>query len=207
MLCNTIPSVIALVGVFWMPESPKYLFSQGKHSEGIEVLKRVYAMNSGNPKFTYPCDIVTLKDVSSDLSQVKSICGILKLVQGQTVSLFTREGAFQTLNMCAINFILSLTAQGSFMYLPIIINNLIANAERAPTVCQAIAISSQSTSNQTLEEMCADPDSMNIQQYEYLFYNGCIFMACYLFISAVINYTGKRVLLSKFLSLLFQLRI
>lgn len=205
MLCNTIPSLIALIGVFWLPESPKYLFSQGKHSEGIDVLKIVYAMNSGNPQYTYPCDIVTLKDVSSDLSKVKTIRGIMKLVWGQTISLFTRNRVFQTLNMCVINVIINLTAQGAFMYFPIIINNLITHAERAPTVCQAIEISSQSTSNQTLEEMCADPDSMNIQQYEYLIYNGCIFMTCYLIISAVINYTGKRALLSEFLSLLIEI--
>lgn len=200
MLCNTIPSFIALVGVFWLPESPKYLLSQGKQSESIEVLKRVYAMNSGNPKYTYPCEIVTLKDVSSDLSKVKSICGILKLVWGQTISLFTRERAFQTINMCVISFILNLTAQGFFMYFPIIINNLITHAEIVPTVCQAIEIASETTSNKTMEEMCADPDSMNIQQYEYLIYNGCVFMTCYLIMSAVINYTGKRAQLRKFLN-------
>lgn len=198
MMCNTLPSMIALAGVFWLPESPKYLLGQGKHSESVEILRKVYSMNSGNPKHTYPCDIVTLKDVGSDLSNVKGICDILKLVWSQTVSLFTKDRAFQTLNMCSITFIINLIAQGTFMYFPIIINNLIANAEDPLTVCQAFEVAGQSSSNQTLEEMCADPASMNIQQYEFLTYIGCIFMLCYLLISAVIDYTGKKSLLSKF---------
>lgn len=197
MICNTLPSIIALAGVCWLPESPKYLLSQGKQSECLTILRRVYAMNSRNPKHIYPCDVVTLSDVGSDLSNVKNICDLLKLVWNQTIPLFTRKRVFQTLNMCTINFIINLIAQGTFMYFPIIINNLIIHTQSSSTVCQAFEVADQSTSNQTLEEMCADPDSMNIQQYEYLSYIGCIFMTCFIFISAVINYTGKTVLLSK----------
>ncbi|KAL5280519.1 hypothetical protein ACFFRR_004479 [Megaselia abdita] len=200
MMANTLPSMIALAGVYWLPESPKYLLSQGKHSESVEILRKVYSMNSGKPKNTYPCNIVTLKDVGSDLSN-KGIFGILKLVWTQTISLFTRDRVFQTVNMCTITFIINLIAQGTFMYFPIIINNLITHTESSLTVCQAFEVAGQSTSNLTLEEMCADPDSMNIQQYEFLTYIGCIFMLCYLFISAVIDYTGKKPLLMSWIAL------
>lgn len=204
MVCNTLPSIIAVIGMFWLPESPKYLLGQGRFSESVDVLRKVYAMNSGQPKSTYPCDIVTLNDVGSDLSKVKSVWGFVKLVWTQTTLLFTKTRVLQTLNMCTIAFIINLISQGTFMYFPTIINNIITQTNSRQTVCETFKPTNDSKPFQTLEEMCADPDSMNIKQYEYLAYMGCFFMACYLFISIVINYTGKKTLLSKFFDCVFS---
>uniref|UniRef100_T1GJI8 Major facilitator superfamily (MFS) profile domain-containing protein n=1 Tax=Megaselia scalaris TaxID=36166 RepID=T1GJI8_MEGSC len=185
MFCNTFPSMIALMGVFWLPETPKYLLGQGKHSECVEVLRKVYSINTGKPKSTYPCDIITLKDKGSGLNCTS----------------FTKERVFQTFNMSLITFVINLIAQGTFMYFPIIINNLVTHVKESLTVCQAFAVVDSANANMTLEEICADPDSMNIKQYEYLAYIGCLFMVIYVFMSLVIDYTGKKLLLIGWLAL------
>lgn len=154
-------------------------------------------MNTGNPEKTYPCKIVTLKDVGSNLGNVKGVGNAVKLVLSQTASLFTKERALQTANMCFITFVINLIAQGIFMYFPIIINNLITFDDLALTVCQSVGAVGHTTSNRTIEEICADPSSLNIRQYEFLFYMGWAFMFLYFFISSVINYTGKKPLFRK----------
>ncbi|KAL5280528.1 hypothetical protein ACFFRR_004486 [Megaselia abdita] len=197
MFCNLIPSLIALIGCFMIPESPKFLLSQGRHDESVEILRKVYATNTGNPKNTYPCNIITLKDVGSNLSNIKGLGNAVNLVWMQTASLFTKERAVQTVNMCFITFAINLIAQGTFLYFPIIINNLITFSDQSLSVCQSMGAVHQSTSNRTLEEICADPASLNIQQYEFLFYMGWCFASFYYFISTVINMTGKKTLFSK----------
>lgn len=197
MLCNMIPSLIALIGCYIIPESPKYLLSQGRHAESVAILRKVYSMNTGNPEKTYPCNIITLKDVSSNLGNVKGVGNAVKLVLSQTATLFTKERVLHTANMCFITFVINLMSQGTFMYFPIIINNLLTFDEPL-TVYQSVGAVGHTTSNRTIEEICADPSSLNIRQYEFLFYMGWVFMFLYFFISSVINFTGKKPLFSKY---------
>lgn len=195
MLSNTIPSIIALIGLFVLPESPKFLLSKGMHKECVEVLRHIYVINTGNLKTTYPCDIITLNVVGTSLGIVKGFKATAKFVFHQITAPFTQGRALQTINMCFITFMLNLIAQGILMYFPKIINNLISNPDQSLTVCGAVELVGQQSSNQTLEELCS---STNSQQYLFVACIGCCFMFFYVLISNVIRFTGKIPLLSKY---------
>ncbi|CAH2054226.1 unnamed protein product, partial [Iphiclides podalirius] len=47
-------SLVAAILYYTIPESPKYLLSHGQEREALEVLKNVYAENTGNPKESFP---------------------------------------------------------------------------------------------------------------------------------------------------------
>lgn len=50
LLLSSFIMAIAFSVVLCLPESPKFLLSQGKHSEAMKVLQRIYVTNTGKPK-------------------------------------------------------------------------------------------------------------------------------------------------------------
>lgn len=47
-------SLLEFFVFIYFPESPKFLMSVGKKQEAIDVLSRIYSMNTGNPPDDYP---------------------------------------------------------------------------------------------------------------------------------------------------------
>ncbi|CAH1982313.1 unnamed protein product [Acanthoscelides obtectus] len=68
MVCATVPLLGGICYMF-LPESPKYLMSQGKNTEAMEVFQKVYAVNTGKGKstFTYK-ELIKETNVSQDTS-------------------------------------------------------------------------------------------------------------------------------------------
>lgn len=50
-------SFLAFVLYLSLPETPKYLLSHGREKEALEVLKTIYAENSGKKKDTFPVSL------------------------------------------------------------------------------------------------------------------------------------------------------
>ena len=44
------PSIICAVWVFFMQESPKFLFTKGREIEAVNVLKKIYQLNNLSTK-------------------------------------------------------------------------------------------------------------------------------------------------------------
>lgn len=49
-----LPSLFSSVAHSFLPESPKFLMTMGKNKEALEIFKRIYSLNTGKPKETYP---------------------------------------------------------------------------------------------------------------------------------------------------------
>lgn len=49
-----LPIIIGAVCFFFFPESPKFLMSQGRNDEALEVFRKIYAVNSGQSPDSYP---------------------------------------------------------------------------------------------------------------------------------------------------------
>lgn len=50
LLMSSVIMAIAFVVMMFLPESPKFLLAQGKDKEALEVLRTMYAINTGKPK-------------------------------------------------------------------------------------------------------------------------------------------------------------
>lgn len=57
ILIGVIPSAVIGSVIFFLPESPKYLLACSKKEEALEILRKVYRINTGNPTEQYPVSI------------------------------------------------------------------------------------------------------------------------------------------------------
>uniref|UniRef100_A0A1I8P2T6 Major facilitator superfamily (MFS) profile domain-containing protein n=1 Tax=Stomoxys calcitrans TaxID=35570 RepID=A0A1I8P2T6_STOCA len=51
---SAIPSILSTILFGMFPESPRFLMSQGRNDEAMETFKKMYALNTGKLKETYP---------------------------------------------------------------------------------------------------------------------------------------------------------
>ena len=47
------PSFIVAGLLMLLPESPKYLLSQGRYDEALDIFRSIYAINTGKPRASY----------------------------------------------------------------------------------------------------------------------------------------------------------
>lgn len=188
-----LPSFIACLGLFLLPESPKYLLSQGNQDESLRILRNIFSVNTGKSKNSYPC--TNLKALETQRSKVG-----FKLLQTKFRALFSKTMYLQTLNLCFVAFSITFIGTGTYMWLPVIISFLLSNNESSSTVCEAIS-SSQSKNSTT--SGCEGP--VHTLQFEILLYIGAFFVCSYFFISQIITFTGKKRLFGKLLELFVKL--
>lgn len=50
LLCTASMNLLNSIFIFWIPESPKFLLAMNRKDEALDVLKFVYAMNTGDSK-------------------------------------------------------------------------------------------------------------------------------------------------------------
>ncbi|XP_034485624.1 synaptic vesicle glycoprotein 2C-like isoform X2 [Drosophila innubila] len=61
-----LPSLFSGLLITALPESPKYLMSQSRNVEALQALQRIYHINTGKPKDTYPIKSLILEVPSRD---------------------------------------------------------------------------------------------------------------------------------------------
>lgn len=49
-----LPSLVSGLVLYGMPESPRFLMSQGRNAEALQALQWIYHINTGKPNDTYP---------------------------------------------------------------------------------------------------------------------------------------------------------
>lgn len=51
-----LPMLIGAMCLSFFPESPKFLMSQGRNQEALQVFRKMYSMNMGHPPESYPVE-------------------------------------------------------------------------------------------------------------------------------------------------------
>ncbi|XP_037975088.2 synaptic vesicle glycoprotein 2A [Plutella xylostella] len=179
------PFVICGVCMYFGPESPKFLVSQGKGDEALEVLRTMYAQNKRTSPDNYPVKRLKMSD-----AQQKST-GFLNSLQLQTLPVL-RPPYLKWL--CLNGFLLFgifATLNGINMWVPDVLNRVLTETTEEPmTACQIIRLRLNST---TVELECND----TIEKSIFLI-NAIAGMACAVItvsLSLTIKLVGKKPLL------------
>lgn len=196
------PSVFSLMGLYYLPESPKYLLSQGQEAKAFEVLRLIYSWNKNTTRYTYPVDSVEIDEADKGFSGGKGVGPVLILMCAQTLELFGKKRFLQTFNMCIIDFTINVIGIGITMWLPTILNYLVFLDDENHTICSAIKLGiGQQRNDSSTVDVCADPNGLNTSHLKTLIMISAALLSYYMISSAVVNCVGKKRLLVIWFSL------
>ncbi|EDV91828.1 3-hydroxybenzoate transporter MhbT [Drosophila grimshawi] len=187
-------SLIAIVGLYALPETPKYLLVQGNVEEALQTLGKIYEQNFGRSAGDYPVKRLSPQTGGASLSSVHSFCDAVRLVWQQTVPLFYRSRVFHTLNICTTQFIIYGIAQGIFMWFPTILNELGKHSGEGSLLCTIL----QGFNTPAETEIASDSVchiAADINTYQVMICIGGAFTVIYLIFAYTIDMIGKRNLL------------
>lgn len=99
-----------------MPESPKFLMITDRNEEALDVLRRVYAFNTGQPKENYPVKNIKIDIVGSTLANTHGFRNIMRLLWSQTKPIFQSPLRTHTWKVSYIIFVMFMLGHGTFMW-------------------------------------------------------------------------------------------
>ncbi|KAK2841768.1 hypothetical protein Q5P01_011968 [Channa striata] len=140
VLVAALPAIASLVGLTFMPESPRFLLENGKHDEAWMILKQVHDTNwraKGQPEKVFTVTHIKVpKTAEDEFIEIQSATGtavqrwavrsltLCKLVLRNTASLLSAELRFATLFMAVIWFCMAFSYYGLSVWFPDMIRQL-----------------------------------------------------------------------------------
>ncbi|XP_072291150.1 synaptic vesicle glycoprotein 2B-like [Eucyclogobius newberryi] len=135
-----LPAIASLVGLTFMPESPRFLLENAKHDEAWMILKQVHDTNwraKGQPEKVFTVThIKAPKTAEDEFIEIQAATGtpvqrwavrsltLCKLVLKNIASLFSVELRFATLFMAIIWFCMAFSYYGLSVWFPDMIKHL-----------------------------------------------------------------------------------
>ncbi|KAL5291413.1 hypothetical protein ACFFRR_010674 [Megaselia abdita] len=187
LLVNTFPSICCSIGFFFIPESPKYFLDQGRQEDCIKVLQKVYSLNTGNPKDTYPCNSIVFHEAED---RMFGITEKLKLMSRQTITIFNREHILQTLKFSFVAFLISMIGAGLYMWLPPVLNYMVTYEGEKHTVCDVVKLVKVKSSNLTYEEKCSV--EKDLTHFKIFFFINVAYFVFFVMTAVLTTVVGKR---------------
>ncbi|XP_037034621.1 synaptic vesicle glycoprotein 2B-like [Bradysia coprophila] len=197
MIICAIPSVLTGCCMVFMPESPKFTFSQGNELETLKILQRIYSCNTGKPAETY--NVTSLaKDADFD-DQKTGHTNLFHFMWTQTVPLFKHPHLRNTLTACYIQFCIFNSHSGFWTFFPEITNRIAIWRNDAShvssTVCQVLN-DTQVISNEDATLCVTKLDS---SAYQSIFILISVYCFGWLAMSLIINRIGKLIIMTTLL--------
>ncbi|KAM4618582.1 synaptic vesicle glycoprotein 2B-like [Polymixia lowei] len=140
VLVANLPAIASLVGLMFMPESPRFLLENAKHDEAWMILKQVHDTNwraKGKPEKVFTVThIKAPKTAEDEFIEIQSATGtavqrwavrsltLCKLVLRNVASLLSAELRFATLFMGTIWFCMAFSYYGLSVWFPDMIKHL-----------------------------------------------------------------------------------
>jgi len=165
------PSLLVAIGLLFLPESPKFLLSKGKHNQAIQVLSAMYSSNTGKPSSSYPVKQLICSEVSPHIKHSRQEGGWKAVVAealSNTAKLFTSKSLFRvTMIMIIINFSIQFGYYGLWLWFPELFSKLQTYYDDHPgesiSVCEVV--DSGYVSNATSSVSCADREPTKDQVF------------------------------------------
>lgn len=201
MIVCGLPSVVcALVMLFFMPESPKFTFSNGDEGKTLEILEKIHRWNTGNE---YKVKSLVKDEEFHDSSERKSM-NFIRFMWSQTAPLFKHPHLKNILTACFIQFCIFNSSNGFWTFFPEITNRIAlwTNSDSthvAATICQ-ILDETQTAANlntTSVDYICVS--KLEPSTYQRAFYLGFAYFFGWLFLALVINKIGKLIIITTLL--------
>lgn len=126
MVC-ALPSFLVAGLLFYLPESPKFLLTQGRYEEALAIFRGIYVTNTGKSKDLYPVTELMIDDkLRQELEQVTKKRGKLRTmladIGDNTKELFVSPILKFTVISITINFTFHIGYYGLMMWFPELFN-------------------------------------------------------------------------------------
>lgn len=205
MIICGIPNIIcALVTLFFMPESPKFLFSHGEEEKTIKVLEQIYQCNTG--KSAEKLNIKSLvRDHEYQEAGSSRHKNILEFMWKQTAPLFQHPHLRNTLTACFIQFCIYNTSNGFWTFFPEITNRITIWTQSDPTHVSSTVcgILDDTKIVQSFNESFIDASvcitKLEASTYVNAYFLNFLYFFGWLFLALIINRVGKLIILTTIL--------
>lgn len=145
VMCG-VPGFLSAIGLFFLPESPKFILGQGNKMAAYQILEKMNRWNNGKNAelelFEIREEADTIKNRQRTLNNKDSRFSLLKSVWDQTAPLFKPPYLRSTILICTIQFGIYSTSTGFFMFFAEILNKMSANLDnfydQRISMCDAI---------------------------------------------------------------------
>lgn len=213
-----LPSLLCALALIRIPESPKFILSQGGQQETIVVLQRIYRTNVGRDRAERePLQIGTIieeiESVALRHQQTESKGewnNLFRSMWNQTAPLFRQPHLKRTFIACGMQFGIYVTSNGMYMWFPEILNRMADFMEHNPgqsmSLCGILemtktnlsALHQLSSHNET--EMAAKvcTTQLEIATFEHSIVLELLYAIGFALIGLIINRIGKFPILCMF---------
>ncbi|KAJ8956223.1 hypothetical protein NQ314_006756 [Rhamnusium bicolor] len=108
IIIYALPSLISAILIFFLPESPKYLLTQGKKDEVMHILTKIFRINTGKSGDEYTVSSILWDDSILEVKHEENE-NMFKSMWNQTVPLFKRTFLIKTILVCFLQFAIFLS--------------------------------------------------------------------------------------------------
>lgn len=124
LLICAVPSFVVAALLCFLPESPKFLLSQGKTEEAINIFRHIYHVNTGNDADSYPVKHLILEDNIDEYvkdntkTTMERFKEMFSSISENSKQLFVQPILRFTLISITINFTFHIGYYGLMMWFP-----------------------------------------------------------------------------------------
>ena len=197
LICGLPSLMCATILIFFIPESPKFTFSQGDEAETLKILQRIHQMNTGLPAHKFEVTGIIKDSEFGDIEKQKE--NFFKFMWSQSVPLFKGSHLRNILTACFIQFSVFNASNGFWTFLPEILNKVSLWNERSrgpATICEIFHSNEFLIQNQTEEvSICKPVEKLELSTFIYIYEIMLMYAVCYYLMSLTINRAGKLVII------------
>lgn len=201
MIACGMPSVICgLVMLFFMPESPKFTYSQGDEQKTLQILEKIHRWNTGKP---FAVKSLVKDEEFQDSSERKSM-NLVQFMWTQTAPLFKFPHLKNILTACFIQFCIFNSSNGFWTFFPEIVNRIALWTESDPshvtaTVCQILRETQEikSLNGTAVDYVCVS--KLEPTTYQNAFLLSFAYFLGWLILAIIINRVGKLIIITTLL--------
>ncbi|XP_063848504.1 synaptic vesicle glycoprotein 2B-like isoform X1 [Scylla paramamosain] len=160
-----LPALITAIVMMWLPESPMFLLTKDRKDEALDVLRKMYSLNTGKQPYTYPIKILSTAGLKvqkeTRLTKWGTFTSAILQTWRLTKALFSRSLIFTTSIMIIINFTIQFGYYGLWLWFPELFNRLEQYYNEHPYHNVSVCDLTEYHGNGTQQNTCKD-DGHNV---------------------------------------------